>query len=1122
MTPDRCKVKLKRKSVLYRWYTFRSKESVMGLSKRFLWSRVCTVIVLTIMVSMISILPVREVGAGTIDGDFTALTNCPMNLTCFAVDPTTGYMYGQGDQNSANYYRYDPVGNSWTQMTSCSENSGNNGGAIYMNGKIYNTYCTKTKVLVYDIAGDSWSTIEGGLNTGNIASDGTDIYILANNNFKKYDISESTWVPLAATPCQPWGGLQYHNGYFYSHEGNGTTPFKRYCVATNTWEALDPVPGNAVLGSAIFDAYYYCFGSYGGTNLYSYDLGAGEWNNNLTLPFSINDSSIIVYNNSLYMVQGEAGVGFTRFTPSNPILTGIEGSGISYHIGDGAISVTSTLTGSDNDDVNFESAIVTITGNFETGKDTLVFINQNGISGIWDEETGILSLTGTASIENYMTALRSVTYRNDSIDSAATTRTIEFQVNDGDQNSNVQSRAITIVKAEMAVNGNSVEIADGDPTPATEDHTDFGNTDFSANITRTFTISNPGNENLILSGDPKVELAGDDAADFTVTSQPGSPVAPGGNTTFQVKYHPSSRGVDNAIISITNNDDDENPYTFAVRGSYITELTVTGVAAVNKVYDGTTNATLDTGQATLVGVVGEDIVTLDASSVAGVFDTATVQNGKTVTVSGLALAGADAGNYTLTQPSATANITPKSLTVTGITAQNKLCDGTTTATIDTTGATLVGVVFGDNVTLDVSGAAGTFADANPGSNKTVQISGLTISGSDTGCYTLTQPVTTASIIPVYSGPSGVRPEPEPDPEPEPEPEPEPQPQTEPGERTIAVVDTGSEPVATDASGNPLNVNGDLITVSEGEETTLRVNIPVVLGEGETLGSFTDAAGLIFENNRLIIPASSAAAGANSLLRIEDGSGDLGTFIIIETGDATGTGDRVTAEVLAIHSGAGMSEKDLTAENPALGEVASGVSLDLNTLPSGATVTITTSLTADPEADSAFQLTALNQGVGGMSVAYTINVEKTNLRNGQDVAAATVTMVVGPEWVEVNGGTEAVRIMRYDNETGTCEVLETHFTGYDDAGRAVFEAVSPHGLSVFALTGQVVVIEQTPTPASITESNPAVLAPKTTESTFQPENIREAKTGFPWWIIAMIAAATIMSSTLVIAWKRRRD
>ncbi|MFN8454654.1 MAG: YDG domain-containing protein [Anaerolineae bacterium] len=174
-------------------------------------------------------------------------------------------------------------------------------------------------------------------------------------------------------------------------------------------------------------------------------------------------------------------------------------------------------------------------------------------------------------------------------------------------------------------------------------------------------------------------------------------------------------------------------------------LTVSGVTANNKVYDGNTTATVNFSGATLVGVVGSDDVTLDTSGATGTFSDKNVGSGKTVTVSGLALTGTDAGNYSLTQPITTADITAAALIVSGITANNKVYDGNTTATLDTTGAALIGAVLGDDVTLDTSGATGAFSDTNVDPAKTVAISGLTLDGSDAGNYTLTQPTTTADI-----------------------------------------------------------------------------------------------------------------------------------------------------------------------------------------------------------------------------------------------------------------------------------------------------------------------------------------------------------------------------------------
>lgn len=76
------------------------------------------------------------------------------------------------------------------------------------------------------------------------------------------------------------------------------------------------------------------------------------------------------------------------------------------------------------------------------------------------------------------------------------------------------------------------------------------------------------------------------------------------------------------------------------------------------------------------------------------------------------------------------------ITVTGITAQNKVYDGTTAATL--TGGTLNDVADGDTVTLDLSGAKAEFESKDVGSGKKVVIKGtLTLTGDDAYKYTLT-------------------------------------------------------------------------------------------------------------------------------------------------------------------------------------------------------------------------------------------------------------------------------------------------------------------------------------------------------------------------------------------------
>ena len=82
-------------------------------------------------------------------------------------------------------------------------------------------------------------------------------------------------------------------------------------------------------------------------------------------------------------------------------------------------------------------------------------------------------------------------------------------------------------------------------------------------------------------------------------------------------------------------------------------VTVTGIAAQDKVYDGTTSAELDISQAVLSGVEANDDVQLELSGAKAAFESKDVGTDRRVTIHGvLKLKGADAGKYELTQPAA--------------------------------------------------------------------------------------------------------------------------------------------------------------------------------------------------------------------------------------------------------------------------------------------------------------------------------------------------------------------------------------------------------------------------------------------------------------------------------------
>lgn len=127
-----------------------------------------------------------------------------------------------------------------------------------------------------------------------------------------------------------------------------------------------------------------------------------------------------------------------------PSASGIEGTALSYTENAGAITITSAISFSDVDDTNIESASIQISSGYSSGEDALLFTNQNGITGSFNPVSGILSLSGTATMADYETAIRSISYLNTSENPSTTARTISFTVNDGDVNSNTVSRDISI------------------------------------------------------------------------------------------------------------------------------------------------------------------------------------------------------------------------------------------------------------------------------------------------------------------------------------------------------------------------------------------------------------------------------------------------------------------------------------------------------------------------------------------------------------------------------------------------------------------------------------------------------------------------------------------------------
>ncbi|MEY4227669.1 MAG: hypothetical protein RLZ84_261, partial [Actinomycetota bacterium] len=177
-------------------------------------------------------------------------------------------------------------------------------------------------------------------------------------------------------------------------------------------------------------------------------------------------------------------------------------------------------------------------------------------------------------------------------------------------------------------------------------------------------------------------------------------------------------------------------------------LTVSGVSTVSRQYNAGLSATsqLQFNAAQLNGIEGSDIVALDTSSVSATYATKVVATNKPITVTGLALSGAQASRYVLQMPSGVVGtITVAPITTSGITVVTRAYNGGTTATLSVVGHSLVGVFADDLVTLDSSSYSASYNNATASVSKPVTVTLLALSGADAANYAISQPSLVGAI-----------------------------------------------------------------------------------------------------------------------------------------------------------------------------------------------------------------------------------------------------------------------------------------------------------------------------------------------------------------------------------------
>ena len=98
-----------------------------------------------------------------------------------------------------------------------------------------------------------------------------------------------------------------------------------------------------------------------------------------------------------------------------PVLSGNDTSPTYYAKTSSPMILFPAFTITDIDGGDITGLKIYFSSGHHNDQDNLQFTNQNGITGVFDKITGMLTLSGTANPANYQAAVRSITYSNDAV-----------------------------------------------------------------------------------------------------------------------------------------------------------------------------------------------------------------------------------------------------------------------------------------------------------------------------------------------------------------------------------------------------------------------------------------------------------------------------------------------------------------------------------------------------------------------------------------------------------------------------------------------------------------------------------------------------------------------------------
>ena len=432
-----------------------------------------------------------------------------------------------------------------------------------------------------------------------------------------------------------------------------------------------------------------------------------------TIAFSIANGATVDFGTSV--LNGSGGT-FTANSGSTLITANT--AGISTSVNTGTIQVGGTKTYSATANYIFNGSSPQSTGNGLTGANNLTIDNSAGVTltsnatvtGVLDFANGLLTTnanTITIASAGSITNADATKYVNGKLAKAfINTTPFTYPIGKGGIYSPVVFNYDAVTSKTATIE--QFEAAFPVAIPSSVSIVNFG--DRYWNITQSAT----GTAFTVGLNDNGITPAGT----VRMIRSEGGGTATSNATSFSSPNHSNSSAF--ATANVSSN---------VALGETAIPVTINNVTVdPTKVYDGTTGAVLNTGSATLSGVISPDVVTLNSGSAVGNYDDKHVGTGKTVTVTGFTLGGANGGAYALPSPNQfaglTADITIRPVTVSAV-SDTKVYDGTAASAAS------------PSYTLQPGDATGTaptqtFDTKHAGTGKTLTASGLVINDGNSG------------------------------------------------------------------------------------------------------------------------------------------------------------------------------------------------------------------------------------------------------------------------------------------------------------------------------------------------------------------------------------------------------